>query len=153
MAQIQVQVQAEDFDVSQAYLWLRNNQHQDGAIVTFVGLVRDMNAGEQVEKLCLEHYPAMAQSSLESIAQEAYSRWQLAKVSVIHRFGELDLGDQIVFVGVTSKHRGHAFEAAEFIMDFLKTQAPFWKKEQTTNGMRWVEAKPSDKEKRQSWKT
>ncbi|MCY7296412.1 molybdopterin synthase catalytic subunit MoaE [Alteromonas sp. a30] len=148
---IQVSVEAEDFDVNQEYHWLRENQMRDGAIVTFVGLVRDMNAGEKVQKLCLEHYPAMAFASLQSIAKQATERWRLGKIRVIHRFGELDLGDQIVFVGVTSMHRGDAFAAAEFIMDFLKTNAPFWKKEQTAKGSRWVDAKQSDQDKTASW--
>ncbi len=148
---IKISVQAEDFSIDAQYRWLKDNGNQDGAIVTFVGTVRDMNNGKQVQKLCLEHYPGMAEKTLLDIVQKAYSRWTLGKVSVVHRFGDLDLGDQIVFVGVTSKHRGDAFGAAEFVMDFLKTNAPFWKKERTASGEKWVEARSSDQEKTQSW--
>lgn len=148
-----IQVQEADISVDAEYQWLRDNQNQDGAIVTFVGSVRDMNAGEKVHRLCLEHYPGMAEKTLLNIVEQAFSRWQLGKISVIHRFGELSLGDQIVFVGVTSAHRGDAFHAAEFIMDFLKTNAPFWKKEQTETGDKWVEARQSDEDKTRLWKT
>lgn len=146
-----INVQAEDFSVAEEYQALINNNQQDGAVVTFSGLVRDMNDGELVKGLHLEHYPAMAQASLESIVVQARERWELGRVRVIHRFGSLALGEQIVFVGVSSKHRGNSFAAGEFIMDFLKTNAPFWKKEQTTSGDRWVEAKNKDQKKLQDW--
>ena len=123
----------------------------DGAVVFFVGRVRDLNEGDSVFKMTLEHYPGMTEKSLEAIVEQAKARWALNRVRIIHRVGELHPADQIVFVGVSSPHRQAAFEGAQFIMDFLKTQAPFWKKEATSVGDRWVEAKSTDDEKARSW--
>jgi molybdopterin synthase catalytic subunit len=124
-------VQEQDFDLNQEYQWLCENNRQEGAIVHFVGRVREQNQGQHVTGLYLEHYPAMTLKSLQKICAQARVRWQLGKVAVIHRVGQIALSEQIVFVGVTSLHRNSAFAAAEFIMDYLKTQAPFWKKEHT----------------------
>lgn len=122
-----VSVQAEDFSVDQEYQGLSEGT-SSGAVVTFIGKVRDMNLGDNVVGLHLEHYPGMTEKSLIDICNQAEDRWPLLGVRVIHRIGDLDIGDQIVFVGVSSAHRGAAFEACEFIMDYLKTKAPFWKK-------------------------
>lgn len=146
-----ISVQLEDFDVGAETKRLMADNVQDGALVTFVGLVRDFNQGNSVLGLSLEHYPGMTEKSLETIVSEAKSRWPLGRVRVIHRIGDLDLGDQIVFVGVTSKHREASFQAAEFIMDYLKNRAPFWKKERTTEGERWVEAEQKDKTAEEKW--
>lgn len=132
-----VSVQIEDFSVEQEYQRLSEGTAA-GAVVTFVGKVRDMNLGDNVIGLHLEHYPGMTEKSLSDICDQAESRWPLLGVRVIHRVGDMDSGDQIVFVGVSSAHRGAAFDACEFIMDYLKTQAPFWKKERTTNEDRWL---------------
>jgi molybdopterin synthase catalytic subunit len=148
---ITVKVQTEDFDLQQGYLQVLNNEAVSGAVVTFTGLVRDFNDGRKVTGLALEHYPGMTEKSLLHIAEQASDRWSLEAITVIHRVGKLSLGDQIVLVAVASKHRGDAFAACEFMMDFLKTKAPFWKKETTENGDIWVEAKSSDEEKASSW--
>ena len=139
-----VRIQEADFDLSQEIANLRQARPQIGAIAAFIGLVRDVNAGEAVSELTLEHYPAMTQKALEAIVTEAKQRWQIDDALVIHRIGRLLPTDQIVLVAVASSHRGAAFQACEFIMDFLKTQAPFWKKEQTPAGAHWVEARDSD---------
>ncbi len=138
-----VAVQHEDFDLNIEYQKLAQGSAA-GAVVTFVGKVRDMNLGDNVIGLSLEHYPGMTEKSLSEICDQAEQRWPLLGVKVIHRVGDLDIGDQIVLVGVASAHRGAAFEACEFIMDYLKTQAPFWKKERTTEQTRWVESRDSD---------
>ena len=117
----------------------------------FVGKVRDLNLGDNVSSLFLEHYPAMTEKALREIVEEACSRWQLERVSVIHRVGLLHTGDEIVLVGTASAHRGDAYAANEFIMDFLKSKAPFWKKEQTDQGERWIEARDSDKQALTKW--
>jgi molybdopterin synthase catalytic subunit len=148
---VSVSVQQDNFDQGDEYRLLAQNNQVDGAIVTFVGQVREHNQGNGVRGLFLEHYPQMTLRSLESIVDKAKARWMLGKVRVIHRFGQLNLGDQIVFVGVTSQHRQSAFEAAEFIMDYLKTQAPFWKKETTDSGERWVEANQHDTDRAKKW--
>ena len=122
-----------------------------GAVVAFIGLVRDINAGSNVAAMTLEHYPAMTQKALEGIATQAIQRWDIAEVLVIHRVGRLLPTDQIVLVAVAGAHRGPAFQACEFIMDYLKTQAPFWKKEQTPNGEQWVEARDTDNAAAQRW--
>lgn len=144
-------VQTEDFSLAEQYALLCQQNRQDGAVVTFVGLVRDMNQGNQVTGLTLEHYPAMTNKVLADIVVQARARWPLGRVRLIHRVGPLDLGDQIVFVGVSAAHRGDAFAACEFIMDFLKTQAPFWKKERSTDGEYWVEARQQDQHKAGRW--
>ncbi|XAW90189.1 molybdopterin synthase catalytic subunit MoaE [Vibrio sp. CDRSL-10 TSBA] len=145
-----VSVQNDDFSVAQEYAALAEGT-QAGAVVTFVGKVRDMNLGDNVTGLHLEHYPGMTEKALLNICDEAQSRWPLLQLRVIHRVGDLDIGDQIVFVGVSSAHRGAAFEACEFVMDYLKTKAPFWKKERTTDSTRWVESRDSDSKAAQRW--
>jgi len=144
-------VQSEDFDFAHQYQKLRDSNNSDGALVTFVGLVRDMNLQQSVSGLFLEHYPAMTEKVLINIVDKARAKWQLGSVSIIHRIGQLQVSEQIVFVGVTSQHRQSAYHANEFIMDFLKTQAPFWKKETTTEGDKWIEAKASDMDKSRRW--
>ncbi|MGB2079443.1 MAG: molybdopterin synthase catalytic subunit MoaE [Vibrio sp.] len=143
-------VQEADFDVATEYNALSKGT-QAGAVVTFIGKVRDMNLGDNVTALTLEHYPAMTAKALTSICDEAQTRWPLLNIKVIHRVGRLELGDQIVFVGVSSAHRGAAFEACEFVMDFLKTKAPFWKKESVDGDDRWIEARDSDKNAASRW--
>ncbi|MGF1737653.1 molybdopterin synthase catalytic subunit MoaE [Photobacterium satsumensis] len=145
-----ISVQFDDFSVADEYEQLAQGTDA-GAVVTFVGKVRDFNQGDAVTGLSLEHYPGMTEKSLAAIVEQAYERWPLLKTRVIHRVGDLALGDQIVFVGVTSAHRGAAFEACEFIMDFLKTRAPFWKKEQTPDESRWVDARETDTSAADRW--
>ena len=139
-----IRVQNQDFDLGAEVSALRAGNAKIGAVATFIGLVRDVNDGAGVSTLTLEHYPAMTQKALGGIVDEARARWDLIDVTVIHRVGELRPTDQIVLVMVASSHRGDAFQACEFIMDYLKTQAPFWKKESTSQGERWVEARESD---------
>ncbi len=146
-----ISVQSEDFDVATEYAALTADDDSAGAVVFFVGRVRQHNDGRDVTGLSLEHYPGMTERALENIVEEARKRWPVEKVRVIHRVGDLALGDQIVFVGVSSAHRKAAFEAAEFVMDYLKTQAPFWKKEQTGAGSVWVEARAGDQQAAQRW--
>ncbi len=146
-----VLVQTEDFDLNAEYESLREDSPAIGAIVTFAGLVRDFNEGDDVQSLFLEHYPGMTEKVLLNICDQARERWELGGIRVIHRVGEMKPSDQIVFVGVSSAHRGNAFAACEFIMDFLKTQAPFWKKEQTPEGGRWVDARDSDSSAADRW--
>ncbi|WP_199609631.1 molybdopterin synthase catalytic subunit MoaE [Flocculibacter collagenilyticus] len=146
-----ISVQQQDFNFSDEYHKLMQNNTTDGAVVCFVGLVRDFNQGNRVESLLIEHYPAMTEKALSEIVLTAKKKWSLGKVKVIHRFGELALGEQIVFVGVTSQHRESAFEANQFIMDYLKNRAPFWKKELTSHGERWVDAEAKDKQAELKW--
>ena len=146
-----ISVQEADFDQQHEYLELTNHNQHDGAVVTFVGMVRNRNEGKQVLALTLEHYPGMTEKCLDEIATEARNRWAVGQVRIIHRIGTLSLGQQIVYVGVAAKHRKAAFHAAEFIMDYLKTKAPFWKKEQTTEGEHWVQAKMSDQAEADNW--
>ncbi|XQW86455.1 molybdopterin synthase catalytic subunit MoaE [Thalassotalea piscium] len=146
-----ISVQQEDFDVGDEYRALIQDISTEGAVVTFVGLVRDVNQGSSVQNLTLEHYPGMTEKSLKEIVQQAKQRWALGKVRVIHRFGYLKLSEQIVFVGVTSRHREVAFEACQFIMDYLKNQAPFWKKESTSKGEHWVEFNDKDQKAIKRW--
>lgn len=122
-----------------------------GAVVAFVGYVRDFNEGREVAGMFLEHYPGMTEKALDKIVVEAEQRWPLLKVEVLHRIGALEPGEPIVFVGVASAHRQAAFDACNFIMDYLKTRAPFWKKEQTSEGPRWVEGKQSDTDAAGRW--
>lgn len=145
-----ISVQHEDFSVADEYTKLAEG-NEAGAVVTFIGKVRDFNQGDAVTGLSLEHYPGMTEKALQDIIVQARSRWPLLQTRVIHRVGDLDLGDQIVFVGVTSAHRGAAFEACEFIMDYLKTKAPFWKKEQTPSESRWVDARETDNSAADRW--
>lgn len=150
-------VQTQDFDIAHEYQQLRNSSQGAGAIVFFVGLVRDIVGGNSLVELRLEHYPAMTQRYLDQLAAQAKQRWSLQQVRIIHRVGSLGANDQIVFVGVSSAHRSAAFDGAEFIMDKLKTQAPFWKKEiviDAATGQHkaaWVEAKEVDADKAQHW--
>ncbi|WP_029569821.1 molybdopterin synthase catalytic subunit MoaE [Pantoea ananatis] len=146
----QIRVGPAAFDMAQVYQWLAGCP-EDGAVVTFTGKVRNHNLGDDVAALTLEHYPGMTEKALQEIIDDARQRWPLQRVSVIHRIGELFPGDEIVFVGVTSAHRSSAFAAAEFIMDYLKTRAPFWKRETTDQGDRWVDARNSDHEAAQRW--
>ncbi|PZP59032.1 MAG: molybdopterin synthase catalytic subunit MoaE [Azospira oryzae] len=139
-----VRVQTEDFDVGLEIQALRRNNPKVGAVAAFVGLVRDVNEGESIRGMVLEHYPGMTEKALEDIVTQAKDRWDVIDILVIHRVGPLKPTDQIVLVAVASGHRGDAFAACEFIMDYLKTRAPFWKKEQTPSGTRWVEARESD---------
>ncbi len=146
-----VRVQTADFDVATELTAMRTASADIGAVVSFIGQVRDINDGDAVNTLTLEHYPGMTERALEKIEQEAQSRWQINSSLIIHRVGTLKPLDQIVLVAVASAHRGEAFKACEFIMDYLKTQAPFWKKEATPDGERWVEAKLSDDEAQSRW--
>src|SRR5690554_606441 len=146
-----VSVQQQDFDVGAEISALTRGRHQVGALATFTGLVRDMNVGTGVKAMTLEHYPGMTERALEEIVEQARGRWSVEGVRVIHRFGRLGPGDQIVFVAVTSAHRGEAFAACEFIMDYLKTRAPFWKREETPEGARWVDARESDGAAARRW--
>lgn len=148
-----VRVQTEDFDISHEIARLRAGRAGVGAVASFIGTVRDVSDGSGVATLTLEHYPGMTERALDDICNQARSRWRLDDALVIHRFGELQPLDQIVLVVTTSAHRGDAFAACEFIMDFLKTQAPFWKKEHTPQGERWVEARESDDAAALRWRT
>jgi len=139
-----VRVQHEDFDLGAEVAALRAGRANVGAVACFVGTVRDMNQGTGVSTMFLEHYPGMTEKALQAIADDALGRWSLDEVLVIHRVGALAPLDQIVLVAVTSAHRGEAFAACEFVIDWLKTQAPFWKKETTAQGARWVDARESD---------
>ena len=146
-----VRVQTEDFDVSQEMLVLRQKNPKVGAVASFVGVVRDLNDGDEVSALTLEHYPGMTERSLEEIVSEAKSRWNIYDALIIHRVGTLLPLDQIVIVLVTSAHRGESFKACEFLMDYLKTRAPFWKKEQSSSGERWIDARTSDSVAAMRW--
>ena len=139
-----VRIQAEDFDTGRELEALTSGRTDVGAVASFVGLVRDANDGSRVKTMSLEHYPGMTEKALADICGQALSRWDLIDTLVIHRIGALKPGDRIVLVGVSSAHRGEAFAACEFIMDYLKTRAPFWKREETPQGARWVEARDSD---------
>lgn len=141
---LEVRVQHEDFDVGAEITRLRAGRDQVGAVASFVGTVRASSGGAALESMTLEHYPGMTEASLAAIGREAAERWSIEASLVIHRIGELRPGDQIVLVVVLSRHRGDAFAACEFVMDYLKTRAPFWKKERTAQGDRWVEARDSD---------
>jgi molybdopterin synthase catalytic subunit len=147
-----VRVQTEDFDVGRELEALTAGRHDLGGLASFVGLVRDANDGHSISGMTLEHYPGMTEKALEDICAQAQSRWDVLDVVVIHRVGPLKPGDRIVLVGVASAHRGDAFQACEFIMDFLKTRAPFWKREDTPQGARWVEARASDDSAAARWR-
>ena len=147
-----VRVQAADFDPGAELAELRLGKPQIGALASFVGLVRDLNDGAGVSELTLEHYPGMTEKALEEIIAEARRRWTLIDVLLIHRVGRLLPTDQIVLVAVASAHRGEAFAACEFIMDYLKTRAPFWKREVTAAGARWVEARLADEQAAKRWR-
>ena len=146
-----VRVQIEDFDVSHEIATLRAGNPRIGAIASFIGVVRDMNEGDSVAGMTLEHYPGMTEKSVEDLISQARGRWGVMDALVIHRIGTLKPLDQIVLVVVCSAHRGDAFAACEFIMDYLKTRAPFWKKEETGKGARWVDARAADDAAAQRW--
>ncbi len=144
-------IQEQDFDLSTEVTLARGADSNIGAIVSFVGTVRDLE-NESIKKMTLEHYPSMTEKALESIVEKAKNRWPIGNTTVIHRVGDLSINDQIVLVITTSKHRKAAFESCEFIMDYLKTQAPFWKKEHTATESKWVEAKDSDANQIDKWR-
>jgi len=146
-----VRVQEADFDLGAELAALRANDPRVGALASFLGLVRDINDGTSVSEMTLEHYPGMTEKALEAIVAEAKGRWDLYDVLVIHRVGPLKPCDQIVLVGVTSAHRGEAFAACEFVMDYLKTRAPFWKREATPEGAHWVDARETDDSAAARW--
>ncbi len=152
-----ISVQQEDFDVAEVYRQIRHSAGDAGAIVTFTGLVREIydaeagNSGGRVTGLFLEHYAGMTEKSLRAIVDQAAERWDLLAIRVVHRVGALAPGDQIVLVATASAHRGDAFSAAEFIMDYLKSRAPFWKKQTSTQATEWVEARETDAEALKRW--
>lgn len=146
-----IRIQAVDFDLSAEIAALRKGDPRIGAVVTFLGTVRDMNDGSQVKGMTLEHYPGMTEKALQEILDQANNRWDIYQTLVIHRVGQLQPEDQIVLVAVTSAHRGEAFSACEFIMDYLKTAAPFWKKEDTPEGGKWVDARVTDETAMARW--
>ncbi len=145
-----IRVQTADFNIHDELALVRSNPSV-GAVTSFIGLVRDINDGSGVTSLTLEHYPAMTERALANIVHEAETRWRILHTTVIHRVGELKPTDQIVLVLTASAHRGDAFAACEFMMDYLKTQAPFWKKEQTPSGSHWVDARDSDDAAAERW--
>jgi molybdopterin synthase catalytic subunit len=147
-----VRIQTEDFDLNAEIAALRMANPKVGAVASFVGVVRDLNDGDVVSNLFLEHYPGMTEKSLEEIIAKAHARWDFFDATIVHRVGEMKPLDQIVLVIVTSAHRGEAFDACHFIMDFLKTDAPFWKREQTPTGARWVDARVTDEAAAARWK-
>lgn len=150
---IDVRVGPNDFNVQAEYNALCSHNTEDGAVVFFVGRVRDLNEGEAVRRLHLEHYPGMTESVLHQLAEQAAVRWPLNRVRVVHRVGDLHPSDQIVFVGVSSPHRQAAFDGAAFVMDVLKTEAPFWKKETGPDGTsRWLDARQSDTTLAERWR-
>ena len=146
-----VSIQIADFDVAAEIAALRVQDKRVGAVCSFIGTVRDRNEGQSVRNMELEHYPGMTEKSIEAMIDEAFKRFDIYAARVIHRVGPLQPLDQIVLVAVTSAHRHEAFQACEFLMDYLKTQAPFWKKEQTPEGARWVDARVSDDQALARW--
>ena len=150
---MKITVQTEAFDLAAEVAALYRNNPKVGAVCSFLGLVRDINEGQGVSAMTLEHYPGMTEKALAQIVEQAQARWQVLDACVIHRVGPLYPTDPIVLVAVASAHRGDAFAACEFIMDFLKTQAPFWKKEATPTGEKWVDARESDDAAAGRWAT
>lgn len=146
-----ISIQQHDFDLAAELAALRTRSPETGALVSFTGLVRDLSDGEKIQNIHLEHYPGMCEKALEQIVSEARQRWSLLGVRVIHRIGELQPNEQIVLVATSSTHRVDAFAACEFIIDYLKTAAPFWKREQTAHGSHWLETKASDEARMQRW--
>ena len=146
-----VEIQTEPFDIAAIQDQLRAENPAIGALVSFVGLMRDINEGDPVSRMTLEHYPGMTEKALQAIVDEAGERWDLLGIRVVHRVGELSPLDPIVMVAVASAHRGEAFRACEFVIDYLKTRAPFWKKELTPEGERWVDARHGDSEAQRRW--
>lgn len=151
MAAARVSIQTGDFDVAAEIAALRGGDAGVGAVCSFIGTVRDRNDGAAVSAMELEHYPGMTEKAIEDMIDEAFRRFDIRGARVIHRVGPLQLKDQIVLVVVTSSHRGESFQACEFLMDYLKTQAPFWKKERTPEGERWVDARVADDAALQRW--
>jgi molybdopterin synthase catalytic subunit len=151
MAPAEVRIQREDFDPAALQQELTAGDEGAGAVVSFVGLVRGGNQGREILRMELEHYPGMTESSIQSIIDEARERWDIRAARVLHRIGELQVGEQIVYVGVSGTHRGSSFQACEFIMDYLKTRAPFWKKETTRDGAHWVDAREADEDAVRRW--
>jgi len=147
-----IRIQEADFDLSTEIANLRKGDLQVGAVVSFLGTVRDLNEGSEVHSMTLEHYPGMTEKALEAIVSQAKARWDIRNTLIIHRVGPLKPEDQIVLVAVTSAHRAEAFAACEFMMDYLKTAAPFWKKEETAEGGRWVDARVADDAAMARWK-
>jgi len=147
-----IRVQFEDFDVAAEVARLRAGNPKIGAVASFIGLVRDVNDGSRISSMTLEHYPGMTEKAVAAIVDEARGRWAIIDATVIHRIGALKPMDQIVLVVVAGAHRGDAFAACEFIMDYLKTRAPFWKKEATGGGERWVDARAGDEHAADRWK-
>ena len=147
-----IRIQESDFDLSAEIANLRKGDRQVGAVVSFLGTVRDMNVGSEVHSMTLEYYPGMTEKALEAIVAQAKARWDIRNTLIIHRVGPLKPEDQIVLVVVTSAHRAEAFAACEFMMDYLKTAAPFWKKEETADGGRWVDARVADDAAMPRWK-
>ncbi len=152
MNDVTVRIQSEDFDAGREIAALRRDNPGIGAIASFIGVVREINDGDKVAAMTLEHYPGMTEKSIAAIIEQAKSRWRIFDALVIHRIGRLKPLDQIVLVVVTGSHRGDAFAACEFIMDYLKTRAPFWKKEETPAGARWVESRESDEAAAERWR-
>jgi molybdopterin synthase catalytic subunit len=148
---VSIRIQEQDFDISAEVAALRKGDARVGAVVTFLGTVRDMNDGRVVKGMTLEHYPGMTEKALQEIIDQAKARWDIYQTLVIHRVGPMQPEDQIVLVAVTSAHRGEAFAACEFIMDFLKSAAPFWKKEDMPEGSRWVDARVTDENAMTRW--
>ena len=146
-----ISIQTEDFDLAAELTALRASRAPVGALVSFVGLVRDFSDDAEIENIYLEHYPGMSEKALAQIVDEAHERWPLAGTRVIHRVGELHPHDQIVLVATAASHRADAFAACEFIIDYLKTSAPFWKREQTESGARWLDTKESDVQRAARW--
>jgi len=146
-----IRVQTEPFDIATEQQSMWAGRPDVGALVSFIGLMRDINAGDQVSRMTLEHYPGMTEKALRAIAEEAAQRWQIQAIRIVHRVGPLEPQDPIVLVAVTSRHRIEAFLACEFLIDYLKTHAPFWKKEITDKGERWVEARTSDDDAAERW--
>jgi molybdopterin synthase catalytic subunit len=147
-----VRIQTEEFDAGAEIAALRRGKPEVGAVASFIGVVRDVNDGDSIAEMTLEHYPGMTEKAIKGIIEQAKARWAIHDALVIHRVGTLKPMDPIVLVVVTSGHRGDAFAACEFIMDYLKTQAPFWKKERTARGSRWVEARASDELAAERWR-
>jgi len=148
---IEIRVQQEPFDLNAEQASLYRGKPGVGALVTFIGLMRDLNEGKRVTRMTLEHYPGMTEKALTAIAEEAAGRWNLTGIRIVHRIGPLEPEDAIVLVAVASSHRGDAFRACELLIDYLKTKAPFWKKEITDEGERWVDARRTDDEAAGRW--
>jgi molybdopterin synthase catalytic subunit len=148
---VAVRVQTGDFDAGAEIAALRRGNPKIGAVATFIGVARDVNDGDAVSTLTLEHYPGMTEKALEGIVAEARARWDVIDILIVHRVGEIRPTEQIVLAAVAGAHRGEAFAACEFVMDYLKTRAPFWKREQTPTGARWVEARESDDQAAERW--